>query len=152
MQAKNGYYHWMIYGLCLLFSAGCTSNISECPAFSGFVGKAFVLNKAEYLWQDQTSESVYEITNIGEKPRRENMKILTTLPVGTSLQVEKVQRTVGLLGYPWDYAIVRVVVSARNPKKVTAQKLLNYDYENPFGGHQAVIQSKEGTGIPCIDR
>lgn len=101
---------------------------------------------------DARLEISYRPPMQAKKPLKKNMKILTTLPVGTSLQVEKVQRTVGLLGFPWDYAIVQVVVSARNPKEVTAQKLLNYDYENPFGGHQAVIQSKEGTAIPCINR
>jgi hypothetical protein len=80
------------------------------------------------------------------------MKLLTTLPVGTSLQVEKVQRTVGVLGFPWDYAIVQVVVPAKSRKTVTAQKLLNYDYQNPWGGNQIVIHNQEGTGFPCLER
>jgi hypothetical protein len=155
-KLKNGHYCWLFYILCLLFGAGCTSNISDCPAFSDLIGKTFTLNKAQYIWQDQTSESVYEITNIGEKPyspySKEGMKLLTTLPVGTSLRVEKVQRTVGVLGFPWDYAIVKVVVPARSQKTVTAQKLLNYDYQNPWGGHHIVIHNKEGTGFPCLDR
>ncbi|HEY9604421.1 MAG TPA: hypothetical protein V6C85_22585 [Allocoleopsis sp.] len=154
MQLKHGYYRWMVYSLCLILCAGCTStsNISECPAFSGFVGKTFTLDKAQYLWQDKTSESVYEITNIGEKPYyKERMKILTTLPVGTSLRLEKVQRTVGMLGFPWDYAMVQVVVPGTFPKTLTAQKLLNYDYQNPWGGHYTVIHNKEGTGFPCLE-
>lgn len=152
MQLKNGRYRWTVYSLCLIFGAGCTSNISECPAFSGFIGKTFTLNKAQYLWQDLTSESVYEITNIGVKPEKEHMKILTTLPMGTSLRVKQVQRTVGLLGFPWDYAIVQVVVPAKSQKTLTAKKLLNYDYQNPWGGHSIVIQNKERTAFPCLER
>jgi hypothetical protein len=149
MPPKNSYTCWPVLSICLVLCVSCTSNISNCPAFSNFVGKSFTLNKAQHLWQDPTAPSLYEITNIGEKPYGEQMKLSATLPIGTALKVEKVERKAGLLGFPWDYAVVQLTAPPQQ-QTIMAQKLLNYDYQHPWGGQATVIQLDQGTSFPCL--
>lgn len=147
LQTKSRFQ--VAWSVCLIICSGCTSDISNCPAFTDFVGKTFRLNKPQLLWQYPSSQLVGKITDLGERSPHEGMKLwLTTLPVGTTLKVEKVEHRVGLLGQN-DYAFVQVTIPSQQ-QTITAEKSLGrWDYSNPWGGQSPVIKWEQSGSLPC---